>query len=361
MRMGMWKASIPSISPLSAVLMRRRRRKGSRLRAEARGMRANTVLACSKTRGGSTVIVLDCSLQMQMGHRLFLITLAVAAASVIVALAILVPLSSRVMRPFVQNIARQRRFVTDASHELKTPLAIVSANLDLIEAIAADEKSDKSGGCNSVGDATESSCAENEPIPPSGLSQELAPWIGSAKAQIVRMDSLVKGMVELSKADEVGRFEEGDGVDMGLAAKRAVDEFGPLADGRGLRIESEIQCGSMAVCSSGEADRILSILLDNAVKYCEGDGCIEVGVRCRRKTVELVVRNPCEALRQEDVPHMFERFWRADASRSRETGGFGIGLATVKAIVERHGGKAAAALDSGVIAVSITLPASRRP
>ena len=127
------------------------------------------------------------------------------------------------------------------------------------------------------------------------------------------------------------------------------------AEARGMRVNTVL------ACSKTRADRILSILLDNAVKYCEGDGCIEVGVRCRRKTVELVVRNPCEALRQEDVPHMFERFWRADASRSRETGGFGIGLATVKAIVERHGGKAAAALDSGVIAVSITLPASRRP
>lgn len=284
--------------------------------------------------GGSTeVIVLDCSLQMQTGSRLLLITLGVAAASAVVALAILVPLSGRATRPFAQNLARQRRFVTDASHELKTPLAIISANTDLIEAIAAE------------GDRA--------------LADDLAPWIESSKVQAARMDSLVKGMVELSRADEEGLLRERGDSDLGAAARQAAEEFSSLADSRELSLEISVDSGTTVSCSTDEANRICSILLDNAVKYSDAGGVIRIAVRRRKKAVELSVENPCETLRQEDVSHMFERFWRADASRSRETGGFGIGLATVKAIAERRGGRATASLRAKEVNIAVILPASR--
>lgn len=87
---------------------------------------------------GVNIIVLDCFLQMQTGHTISLITSAVSIACAFMALAILIPLSGRVMRPFARNLDRQKRFITDASHELKTPLAIISANTDLIEALSGD-------------------------------------------------------------------------------------------------------------------------------------------------------------------------------------------------------------------------------
>ena len=274
--------------------------------------------------GGGSIVVLDCRLQAQMGASVLKISAVVSAVSVVLALALLIPLSKRIMRPFAENLRRQQRFVTDASHELRTPLAVIASNTDLIEA----------------------TCGESR-------------WTESTKRQVARLDELAGAMTELARAGE--RREEHASGDLSAAAARAAEDFLPLAEAAGCWLHTDIEPQLRAGCSDDALERLCGILLDNAVKYCDEGGHVRIAVASRkRKTVELAVENPCASLSAEDAAHLFDRFWRADASRSREdgTGGYGIGLSIAEAIVRGCGGKVAATVDDGWFTIRATLPAA---
>lgn len=349
---------------------------------------------------GVNIIVLDCFLQMQTGRTISLITIAVSIACAFMALAILIPLSGRVMRPFARNLDRQKRFITDASHELKTPLAIISANTDLIEALSGDlgeaARTDDEHGAETANgwkrtalerqnqpqvrtpqddqdaqtpqDAQDSQAEQNGQGGRGGAPSELAPWITSTRTQISRLDALVRDMVELSRADEGREEGEPEELDLGSIAQQAANDFDALAATKGITLTSRISPRVYVMGTASSLTRLCGILLDNAVKYCDADGEVRISLRKRRRVVELRVSNPCATLTQDEVPHLFDRFWRADESRAREkddvvepssSGGYGIGLSIAKSTVERHKGKIEAHLKEGIVTFTATLPLAK--
>ncbi len=271
--------------------------------------------------GGSTLIVMDSFLQLQGAYSILRISICVAAACTLIVFVLILIFSKRAIRPFVENLERQRQFVTDASHELKTPLAILSADLGLIE----------------------DSCGGNQ-------------WLKSAKMQIFRLDKLIKNLVELARTEETVKEEAVTEFSVSDIAHASADAFSPLAEAEGKTLTAEINDGIHVRGVQDDLFRLCSILLDNAVKYCDPGGNIQLTLTRQGKNACLSVSNPCANLDPAQLPRYFDRFYRADSSRARATGGYGIGLSTAKAIVTRHRGHIVNHYAGGVIKFTVTIP-----
>lgn len=271
--------------------------------------------------GGSTVIVLDCFLQLQAVNNVLGITVCIFLACALIVFVLLLFLSKRAIRPFVDNLERQRRFVTDASHELKTPLAILSANIGLLEDTYGSDQ-----------------------------------WLESAKSQITRLDRLIKNLVELARTEETIREDVAVPFSVSEVAQVSADAFQPLAEADGKLLTAEIEDGITLKGVPDNFFRLFSILLDNAVKYCDPGGTIRLEVSQRGRNFYLAVSNPCQGVDPAQLPRYFDRFYRADSSRDRSTGGYGIGLSTAKAIVTRHRGRISNHYSDGIITFTAVIP-----
>ena len=275
--------------------------------------------------GGTTIVVLDCFLQLQGAGGVLRISL-LAAGVCLLTVFLLLLLSRRVTRPFVENLERQRQFVTDASHELKTPLAIISANTGLLSA----------------------SLGENQ-------------WLESTRAQVGRLDRLIQNLIELARTEEALPDEAAAPVPLGRVAERALEDFRPLAEAAGKTLDGRIEPELVLPGVEDNLARLCALLLDNAVKYCDEGGAIRLTLARRGRWAVLSVSNPCAGLDAAQLPRLFDRVYRADSSRARSSGGYGIGLSTARAIVARHHGRLTARLSGGTVTFTAVLPLFSRP
>ncbi len=271
--------------------------------------------------GGSTIIVLDCFLQLQSANNMLRITVVMFMICVLIVFVLLLFLSKRAVRPFADNLERQRQFITDASHELKTPLAILSSNIGLLEDAYGRDK-----------------------------------WLESARSQITRLDKLIKNLVELARTEETVREDAVIRFSISEVAQANVDAFRPLAEADGKSLAAEITDGIFLKGVQDNFFRLFSILLDNAVKYCDPEGVIRLSVSQRGRNIYIAVSNPCAGVNAAQLPRYFDRFYRADSSRARSTGGYGIGLSTARAIVTRHKGRISNHYADGAIAFTAVIP-----
>ncbi len=270
--------------------------------------------------GGSTMIVMDCFLMLQAADNMLRITVIIFCVCALIVFLLLLFFSGRAIRPFAENLERQRQFVTDASHELKTPLSILSADLDLLS----------------------DSCGESR-------------WLGSARTQIARLDKLIRNLVELARTEETIREGASEVFSLSDIALASAEVFAPLAEAEGNTLAAEVAAGVELRGVQDDLFRLFSILLDNAVRYCDAGGTIRLSVSQRGRTVRLSVSNPCAGLNPAQLPRYFDRFYRADSSRSRTTGGYGIGLSTARAIVARHRGRLTNHYANGIITFTALL------
>lgn len=270
---------------------------------------------------GQTIVVLDCFLQLQAANNVLRLTLLASLACIAIVFLLLVFLSRRVVRPFAENLEKQRRFVTDASHELKTPLAIISANTGLLEA----------------------SLGENR-------------WLASTQVQVSRLDRLIGHLVELARTEEALTEEELQPVDLSGVVAGQMEDYRLLAQASGKELESDVAPGVTVRGAADNLKRLCTLLLDNAVKYCDSGGTIRLTLAQRGRWAVLSIANPCAGLDPAQLPRLFDRFYRADASRSRDTGGYGIGLSTARAIVGRHRGRLTAKSEDGLVVFTARLP-----
>lgn len=274
-----------------------------------------------KEGGGSTVIVLDCFLQLQAASNILRICVIVATACTLIVFVLILFLSRRAIRPFVENLERQRQFVTDASHELKTPLAILSADIGMLEDSFGKDK-----------------------------------WLESAQAQILRLNRLIGNLVELARTEEMMKEDSAEEFSVSEIAWASVDAFQPLAEAEEKALTSDIADGIRTKGVPDNFFRLFSILLDNAVKYCDPKGTIHLSVSQRGRNICICVSNPCAGVDATRLSRYFDRFYRADSSRARATGGYGIGLSTAKAIVIRHRGRITNRHAKGIITFTALIP-----
>ena len=220
---------------------------------------------------------------------------------------ILIPvywLSKWAIKPIAVNMQKQKQFITDAGHELKTPLAIISANTEVLEMCEG----------------------ENE-------------WLTSIKNQTVRMDGLIRNLVTLSKADESKLKRQNSKFNLSEAVSDTASGFETSAKHANRNFAVNVSPDIYYRGEESEIRQLISILCDNAIKYSDEQGIISLNLYKSGKNIIIDMYNTCEHVDPHSVEHIFDRFYRADESRSRETGGYGIGLSIAKAIVTRHKGK----------------------
>ena len=270
-----------------------------------RGYIDNSRYGCFDYEGGKMLIVIDCNTDLNTVNLLLTITLVTISFCIVIVLILLIVFSKFIIRPFEENREKQRRFITDAGHELKTPIAIIQSNAEVMEMTSGDSK-----------------------------------WLTNIKTQTARMSKLVKGLIELSKMDEqVLSEKEKQTIDLSEIVTNSAESFVVPAEAKGIEIRQEIDSGINIMGDLEDIVRLVGILLDNAVKYTDDRKLIEIRLKRKSKKAVFSVSNTCKGLDRESVPRFFDRFYRSDSSRSSQTGGYGIGLSMARMIVVNHKGK----------------------
>lgn len=213
-------------------------------------------------------------------------------------------LSKKAIKPFIESVEKQQRFITDAGHEIKTPLAIIFSNTEVIEMYNG----------------------ENE-------------WTNSIKNQVNRLNDLVKGLLTLAKMDESKFILEVQEFSCGSIVVNLVDSFETLFISKNIKIYKDLDSNLKMNGNEKDFYNLISILLDNAIKYTSNNGVIKICLRKKDSKVEFIISNTCDVYLKGDLNYLFDRFYRLDNSRSRDGGGYGIGLSIANSIVKTHKGK----------------------
>ncbi|GHU80258.1 histidine kinase [Clostridia bacterium] len=234
----------------------------------------------------------------------------------------------RAVRPIEENYNRQKQFIADASHELRTPLAVISANVDAVTA---------------SGDETVDSQKE---------------WFDYIRTELKRTGKLVDDLLYLAKSENI-RSESSLPFNLSAACETVCASMEAVLYDGGKSLKTDIAENVTVVADSEKLAGVLYILLDNAGKYTPEDGHISVTLTRESDKAVLRVMNSGEGIAKPDLPKIFDRFYRTDASRSTETGGSGLGLSIAKTIIENSGGTITAESVNGATTFTIKLRAQK--
>ena len=252
------------------------------------------------------IVVLDTTSYIEDRADLIDTSVFIFFSNLVFFIIIFVIFSGKVMMPFMENYKNQKAFITNAGHELKTPLAIIAANNELCEMI---------GG-------------ENE-------------WTKSTKEQVERMTDLINRLVVLARFEEQANVTAVN-IDFSNIVEKSSKSFKSIAIKGGKNFESDIQKDIFISGDEGALYELINILIDNANKYCDEGGTI--GVRLSQhgitfKKAKLVIYNTYKEGKNIDYSKFFERFYREDQSHNSSISGYGVGLSIARNIINRHKGK----------------------
>ena len=258
----------------------------------------------------TTYVFVDCSRELSSFHSFLGASVAISCIGWLAVLAIVAVASGAVIRPMVESYSKQRRFITDASHEIKTPLAVI----------------------DTANEVQEIESGESE-------------WTQSIHEQVARLTALTERLVFLARMDEGSAGFTMASIDLTEAVDKAAAPFESVTVSRGKRLSTSIATGVRTHADASAVTQVVELLLDNATRYASEGSVIELSLRAVSRgagkgSAELVVSNVVDELPEGDLDRLFDRFYRADVSRSSKTGGSGVGLSVVRAIAEAHGGSA---------------------
>lgn len=253
---------------------------------------------------GYMIVFIDCRNQIQTVISFLVISGGVGIATLTLMFILVSVLSKKAMKPFIENAEKQKLFITDAGHEIKTPLAIISANADVLELTGGESE-----------------------------------WITSIRNQTVRLDKLVKNLLTLSKMEEESVKLSFAEFDLSETVAKIAGPFEAMAESGNKTFRMDIQPELKLQGDEGSIEQLVSTLVDNAMKYSNDAGVIKISLMDSKKGPKLEIYNTVDHIDCENLDKLFDRFYRADASRARETGGYGIGLSIARSIVEAHHGK----------------------
>lgn len=281
-----------------------------------------------KRAAAGTVYLAFADMSAANGWQTLALTLAgVGVAALAAFLVISVFFSRWALRPVERAWVQQRRFVADASHDLKTPLTVILANTSILL-----ERPERSVASQSQ-------------------------WIESTQSEAERMQELVRDMLDLAGPEHAETVREHARVDLTDLVEGGLLQFESVAFERNVSLASDIDRDVSVTGDASRLRRLVTTLLDNACKYVEEGGRIAVTLRQTARRIELHVHNTGTVIAEEDLPHVFDRFYRADKARTRSEGSYGLGLAIAREITEEHGGTITATSDeTNGTTFTVTLP-----
>ncbi len=257
--------------------------------------------------GRYMAVFLDCYQELRAVKIVALCSLIAIIVCIALVYILVVFFSKKAIDPVVRSVKQQKQFITDAGHELKTPITVIATSLKVLEMETGKQK-----------------------------------WIDKAMAQTERLKDLVNSMVTLSRLDEENsplRFEP---FSISDTVSETAESFTDFAQSNGHLLNISV-APDISYCGDEYAVRqLVSILLDNGIKYASEGTPIDFSLEKLKKGVLIRTSNMCESINPDDLDKLFDRFYRADKSRNTGTGGFGIGLSVVRSIAEAHGGSARA-------------------
>ena len=266
----------------------------------------------SKDGRGTNIVFLNVSSDRQSMLAVLLISSLIFVIGWGLMLLLVIALSKRAIRPIAENLEKQKQFVTDAGHEIKTPLAIILANTEAMELHNGESK-----------------------------------WSKNIRKQTERLSGLMKNLLTLARMEEGTAPVVMADLDMSKLTKEVADSFAESAKLKQIELQTKIASDIKLHANREEMTQLLTILLDNAIKYSIEQADIVLMLAKRGKEVTLSCENTCGKLPDVEADRLFDRFYRSDAARTQKSGGYGIGLSVARAIVQNHKGKISAEYKDG--------------
>ena len=279
----------------------------------------------TKTAEGSAtrITFLDCGRKLDAARRFLTISILMALSGFLAVVLIISFFAGKIIRPIAESYEKQKRFITDAGHEIKTPLTIINANVDILEM-----------------DLENNECLED------------------IRQQAKRLTTLTDDLVTLARMEEAENPLPMIEFPISEIVQEAASPFQAVAQAQGKALDVAVQPLLSMRGNDKAVQQLVSILLDNALKYAPVGSTARLSLTRQNRTLLLTVSNPTQMeFTPEALRRVFDRFYRTDPSRNSETGGHGIGLSIAKAIVTAHGGKISAASPDGhAFQITATLP-----
>ncbi len=269
---------------------------------DTRGWQGNFRYKVFSAMRGTGIVFVDGSMNRSMTRTLLWTAALVLLGCMLIISVLIIAVSKRVVRPIAESYEKQKQFITDANHELKTPLTLILTNLEIVE----------------------SELGHSE-------------WLDDIRTEGQRMSALVAQLTALSRLDEDAPQMPTADFSFSDVCSDTVSEFAPLIDSKGLKLTAYIRSELSVRGDEGAIRRLVTILIDNAVKYCDPGGDIYLSASSKWQT-ELRVENSCAGVDNIALDRLFDRFYREDKARTAGTS-FGIGLSLAKSIAEKHHGE----------------------
>lgn len=275
----------------------------------------------SEQESGTMLIFLDCGRSLDTFRTFLFTSCGISALGLLAVLGLMLLFSGRIIKPVSESYEKQKRFITDAGHEIKTPVTIIGADAQVLEMEGGDSE-----------------------------------WLRDIQLQTKRLTDLTNDLIYLSRMEEAS--VQGQKIEFPISDLTAETAQSFQAPAR-LQDKRLTLCIQPMLSLRGDEKAIrqlLSILLDNALKYSPVGGDIRLALDKRGRNLRLTVENTTQAPLPDKLETLFDRFYRADASRSSQVGGYGLGLSIAKAIVDAHKGKIEATAPEGMLRITATFP-----
>ena len=271
---------------------------------------------------GTLITFLDCG-RMLAGFRSVLVySVGIAAAGMAAVFVLVWFLSGRMIRPIAESYRKQRRFITDAGHEIKTPITIIDADLEILRMETGDNE-----------------------------------WVQDIQTQTARLAALTNDLICLSKMEEEEVQAKRIEFPLSDAVRETAESFQTLAKTRGRTLLIHVEPMLSYVGDEKALCQLVEILIDNALKYSREGDTVHLTLERQGRFIRMAVENGVENMDKDVVDNMFDRFYRADRARASDGGGHGIGLSIAQAVVSAHRGKISAAVNAGRLTMTVLLPA----
>ena len=292
-------------------------------KGKTRGFYQGYRYAVDRQADGITLLFLNAEREVHSLVTLLLTTGLIAAVCLLAVLVLVTAFSRRAIAPYLRNLETQKQFITNAGHELKTPLTAIITSADVLSMEQTDNE-----------------------------------WVQGIRQQAGRMGKLITQLVALSRLDEENPFPDKAVFSLSDAVWETAEPFASMAAARGLTYTQEIADAVQIYGDRTAVQQMVSILLDNAVRYADEHGQIALSLCRRGRKAELTVSNTCRQAEEIDTARLFDRFYRADESHSGRVAGTGIGLSIARATAEAHSGAISARRDGENMVFRVELPAA---